>query len=174
MDARELDVLHDRRNEDVLAVGKRIGLALHRVAEEAVEVERTVGRDANRLVDVLAEHDLVEDDLHAAAAENERRADDERIAELRRALERAVDVARHHRLGHRDAELVHRRMEEIAVFRVVDRVDGSAEDLAAGLLELARDVERRLPAELDDDAHRLLGLVDLKDVFDRHRPRGCS
>ena len=169
VDARELDMLHDRRNEDVIAVGKRIGLALHRVAEEAVEVERTVGRDANRLVDVFTEHDLVEDDLHAAAAENERRTDDERIAELRRALERAVDVARHHRLGHRDAELVHRRMEEIAVFRVVDRVDGSAEDLAAGLLELARDVERRLPAELDDDAHGLLGLVDLEYVFDRNR-----
>ena len=128
-----------------------------------------VGRDANRLVDVLAEHDLVEDDLHAAAAKNERRADDERIAELRRALESAVDVARHHRLGHRDAELVHRRVEEIAVLCVVDRVDGCAEDLAAGLLELARDVERRLPAELHDDAHGLFGLVDLEHVFDRHR-----
>ena len=58
-------------------------------------------------------------------------------------------------------------MEEIAVLRVVDRVDGRAEDPAAGLLESARDVERGLPAELDDHAHRLLGLVDLQHVLDR-------
>ena len=139
------------------------------MAEEAVEIKRTVGRNADCLGDVFAKHYLVVDDFHSATAENERRTDDERITELLSALYRAVDVAGHHRLGHGNAELVHDGVEKVAVFRVVDRIDRGAENLAAGLLKTAGDVERSLTAELDDNPGRLFVLVDLQNVLDRDR-----
>ena len=58
-------------------------------------------------------------------------------------------------------------MEKVAVLRRIDGVHRRAEDPAARVLKSARNVERGLPAELHDDAERLLGLVDLKDVLDR-------
>ena len=135
--------------------------------QEAVEVERAVGRDADGHRDVFAEHLLVVDDLHPAAAEDEARADHERVADLVGGLERLREVRRHARLGHRDAELVHDGVELVAVLGRLDGVDGRAEHVAAGVLEAAREVERGLAAELDDDAQRLLGLVDLQHVLER-------
>ena len=167
MHARQLDVLHHGGDEDVFAVAERVGLALERVVQEAVEVERAVGRDADGHRDVFAEHLLVVDDLHPAAAEDEARTDHERVADLAGGLERLREVRRHARLGHRDAELVHDGVELVAVLGRLDGVDGRAEHVAAGVLEAAREVERGLAAELDDDAQRLLGLVDLQHVLER-------
>ena len=85
------------------------------------------------------------------------------------AFDRAFEVARHHRLGHGDSELVHDGVEKIAIFRVVDRIYGRAENPATGFLQAARDVERGLAAELHDDALGLLRLVDLQHVLERDR-----
>ena len=60
-------------------------------------------------------------------------------------------------------------MKEFAVFGVVNGIDGGSEDAATSLLQPARDVQWRLPAELHDYAFRLLALVYLEHVFDRHR-----
>ena len=52
VDAGVLDVLHDRRDEDVLAVGEGVGLGLDGVLQEAVDEDGPVGRDADRRGDV--------------------------------------------------------------------------------------------------------------------------
>ena len=47
-------------------------------------------------------------------------------------------------------------------------IDRRSENSATGLLKSARNVERRLTAELNDDAHRFFGLVYLENVLDGH------
>ena len=59
--------------------------------------------------------------------------------------------------------------EASAVLGGVDRVRRRAEDRHAGRLEREREPQRRLSAELDDHALRLLGLDDVQDVLERER-----
>ncbi len=75
------------------------------------------------------------------------------------------DAAR--RLG--DSELPGQRLEAPTIFGQVDRVGRGAEDRDPGLLEAARQLERRLPAELHHHADRLLDVHDLEHVLERER-----
>jgi hypothetical protein len=73
--------------------------------------------------------------------------------------------------GLEQTELVDERGEPLAVLRQIDRVGRGAEDRDACVLERLREVERGLPAELDDHAHE--GAVPLLDVEDlEHVLRG--
>ncbi len=60
-------------------------------------------------------------------------------------------------------------LEALAVLGAVDRVGRRADDRHAGRLEVARELERRLPAELHDHAHGLLALRR-----SRARPRASA
>ena len=82
MDAGFLDVLHDPADEHVLAVGERVDVDLDGVGEVRVDQHRRLARHHHRLGDVAVELRRVVDDLHGAAAEHVRRADDHREADL--------------------------------------------------------------------------------------------
>ena len=87
---------------------------------------------AHGLRHVFAEHVLVVDDFHAAAAKHEARANHHRVAtDLLDASEGFVDVRGHAAFRHRDAELVHHLAEQVAVFGDVDGVDAGTENLHA-------------------------------------------
>ena len=89
---------------------------------------------ADSLGNVFAEHVLVVDDFHAAAAENETRADHHRVAtDLLDASEGFVDVRGHAAFRHRDAEVIHHLAEQVAVFGDIDRIDAGAENLFLGV-----------------------------------------
>ena len=125
---------------------------------------------AHGLGNVFAEHVFVVDDFHAAAAENEARANHHRVAtDLLDASEGFVDVRGHAAFRHRDAELVHHLAEQVAVFGDVDGVDARTENLDAFVGEGAGDVQRGLATELHDDASRLFLVVNLEHVFEAHR-----
>ena len=68
-----------------------------------------------------------------------------------------------------DAEPPQQRAEAAAVLGQVDRVDRGAEQREAGLLEGARQLQRRLAAELDDHALGPLLLADREHVLRRQR-----
>ena len=150
-------VFHHGRDVNVFAIAQSVGFAFQSVVEEAVDEERTIRGHAHGLRHVFAEHVLVVDDFHAAAAKHEARADHHRVAaDLLDASEGFVDVRGHAAFRHRDAELVHHLAEQIAVFGDVDGVDARTENLDAFVGESAGDVQRGLTTELHDDASRLL------------------
>ena len=115
----------------------------------------------------------VEHDLHRAPAEHVRRPDQHREAESlgdrARRLGRGRDAAR--RL--RDAEVLAQLLEALAVFGEVDRVGAGAEHGDAGRFERARELQRRLPAERDDDARQPAASLDAPGAggTPRARPR---
>ena len=157
MDTGKFHVFHHGRDVNVFATAQSVGFAFQSVVEEAVDKERTVRGHAHGLRHVFAEHVLVVDDFHAAAAKHEARADHHRVAtDLLDASEGFVDVRGHAAFRHRDAELVHHLAEQVAVFGDIDGVDARTENLDAFVAQSAGNVQRSLATELHDHASRLL------------------
>ena len=157
VDTGKFHVFHHGRDVNVFTVGEGVGFAFESVVEEAVDEERTIRGHADGLRHVFAEHVLVVDDFHAAAAMHEARADHHRIAtDLLDASEGFVDVRGHAAFRHRDAELVHHLAEQVAVFGDVDGVDARTENLHAFVAQGAGNVQRGLSTELHNHASRLL------------------
>lgn len=70
MDARLLNVLHDRAHEEFVAVVQRVNVDLDGCVQEAVDEERAAGEEQLGVVarEVFAKRRLVVDNRHAASA----------------------------------------------------------------------------------------------------------
>ena len=164
VDAGLLDVLHDRRHVGVVPVAERVDVDLDRALEEAVDQDALLGpsRRRDRLVVVA--------DLHVPPAEHVGRPHEHRVADrlgdLDRLRRRPAAIAQD---GNGDVELVAERGKALAVLGEVDRVERRAEDPPAFCLDLARELERGLAPELDDDAVGQLAGADLEHLLDAER-----
>jgi hypothetical protein len=95
VDAGLLDVLHHAGQVEVGAVVERVDVDLDGVLEEAVDQHRRLRPDVGRAGDVVDQHVVAVDDLHAAAAEHVRGAHQHRVADpLGDRLGSSYDVAR--------------------------------------------------------------------------------
>ena len=168
VDTGALDMLHDARDDDIDAIGDAIDLDF-RALHVAVDENRVVRRDLDGAAHVVAQLRLVVDDLHRAAAEDVRRADHDRVADLGGTRDGIVEVRDADALRARDLRLREDFIEALAVLCAVDVVDRRAEDLDAGLLQGCGEVDGRLAAELDDDALWILFIDDVEHIFRRQR-----
>ena len=99
-------------------------------------------------------------DAHRAAAEDVRGPDEHRVADPLGDLDRLVGRRRDPPLRRAQPVREQQAGEALAVLGEIDRVERRAEDPVAGILDRARELERRLAAELDHDAVGLLPLAD--------------
>ena len=135
MYARLLDVLHDRADVDVDAVGDGVHVDLDGVLEEIVHQDRVLRGKLHRRRDVVPQAVLVVDDRHGAAAQHVAGAHEHRVAD-------PAGDAYGLLLGEGDAvfrlqqaELPHHLREALPVLGPVDRIGRGAEYLHAVLLE---------------------------------------
>ena len=180
MDAGLLDVLHDAADDDVRAVGDDVDVDLDGVGQELVDEDGRVllagaRRQAlaarglhGRVHEVLEARRLV-DDLHGAAAEHVRGAHHDRVADALGDLARLGEALGRAPGGRAQVELLEQLAEALAVLGAVDGVGARAEELDARVLQRHGQAQRRLPAELDDDALGLLDVEDLEHVLARER-----
>ena len=188
------DMLHDAGDVDVGAVRQAVDVDFDGVGEIAVEQERVLAEQGvdlaglvvrialldvfrhqlgDRVEQIGLQHAFRMDDLHGAAAENVGRAHDQREADLggdeARLLDRIGDAV----VRLVEVELHEKLLETVAIFGKVDRIRRRAEDRDAVLFEGFRELQRRLAAELDDDADQLavflFRLQDLDHVFSGQR-----
>ena len=186
MDAGLLDVLHDAADEHVLAVGQRIDVDLDRVRQVAVEEQRVLAEERvdlpglvvrvarldlarhqlrQRAEQVVAELRLLADDLHRPAAEHVGGPHHQREAEVADHQPRLLDRIGDAVLRLLQAELSDQLLEAVAVLGEVDHVRRGAEDRHLRVLQRRGELQRRLAAELDDDAvERALRLLDADDL----------
>ena len=144
VDTGKFHVFHHGRDVNVFAIAQSVGFAFQSVVEEAVDEERAIRGHTDSLGNVFAEHVLIVDDFHAAAAKHEARTDHHRVAtDLLDASEGFVDAGGHAAFRHRDAELVHHLAEQVAVFGDIDGVDARTENLDAFVAQGAGDVQRK-------------------------------
>ncbi len=81
VNARFLDVLHDRAHDRDLAVGDAIDIHLDRVLEKTIDQDRALRADLDRAPHVAAQIFRVIDQLHRAPAQNKRRPNEHRITD---------------------------------------------------------------------------------------------
>src|SRR3989442_823030 len=122
-----------------------------------------------RLACVIAEVLVVVDDLRSAAGKLVRRAPEHRIAERRRDTLGLVERACGRAGRLHQPQFVEESREALAVLGTVDGIGRGAQDRDARLLERDRQLQRRLAAELHDDAERPLLLDDVQHVLERER-----
>src|SRR5437667_2604325 len=115
------------------------------------------------------------DDLHPAAAEDVRRPDENRIADPGGDLSDFFEAVPRGGLRLSDTKALHQGGELSAVLGEVNRSRGGAENPGPRTPtrqrpgERDREIDRRLAAELHDDAIRLLLLDDVQDVLEQER-----
>ncbi len=159
------DVFHDAGDEDVVTIGQGVGVDFDGRRQVLVDQDRAVAGHLDGFTDVARQLFVVADDLHGAATQHVGRADDDRITDLVRRLEgffrgtgNGVD-----RLG--QVDVAQQVLEALTVFGQVDSVGRGAEDRNAFVLERLGQLQRRLAAELHDDAgKRALGLFDMDQL----------
>ena len=165
MDARFLDMLHHARDPHLGAVAQGIDIAFDRIAQILVDQDGAVPADVDGGGNVAVELRFAVDDLHRAAAEHVGRAQQHRVADPggdRRSLVAAAGDAV---VGLLELQLADQLGKALAVFGKVNRVGRGAEDRDPGILQRLRELERGLPAELDDHAEQFaLRLLDAQDL----------
>ena len=150
MHTRLLDVLHDRADVGLEPVGDRVDVDLERALDEAVDQHRAL--DRAEIVRGVA-------DAHRAPTEHVRGTDQDRKADPLGDRARLRGRARDPPLRTPDAEPVEKSAEALAILGQVDGVERRPDDRVARGFEPARELQRRLAAELDRDAVGLLPLA---------------
>ena len=126
MDAGQLDVLHDRRDEGVRAVGNGVGLGFDGVFQELVDQDGALRGDIHGRGHIAPEHLLVVNHFHAPAAQDIGRPDHQGIADPPGHLQGLVQGCWPCPIPAGDAELSHHLPEAVPVFGQVDGIRGGA------------------------------------------------
>ena len=155
MDAGPLDVLEEARDQHPLAVRDRVDVDLDAL-EVAVDPDRPIGIDDRRRGELPDEVLGRVAEVDREAADDERRPDDDRVADPLGERQRLLDAVGHPALRLGDAEAVEQRREARPILRLVDRLEVAAEERHAAGREWRREVERRLAAVRDDRGERRL------------------
>ena len=155
-----LHVLHDRADQNVATVGDCVDVDLDRVLDEAIYQ----GRRADM---PIAQSCLVVTDPHRTTTEHVGRAHEDGIADPIGDLDRLL-----HAIGNRPIRRLETRLsKQLAkaqtILGEVDALERRAQDRHALLQESLGETQRRLAAELHDDANRLLARDHLEHILDR-------
>ena len=164
MDAGALDMLHDARDDNRHAVAYTVNFDF-RALHIAIDEHGMIGRDLDRTVQVVAQLLFLVDDLHRPAAEDIGRSHHDGIADGSGAFDSRFHIGDADSLGARNVRLAQHFFEALSILRTIDVVYGSSKDMHARLLERCSEIDGRLPAELHDDAFRLLLVDDVQNVF---------
>ncbi len=123
----------------------------------------------HRRLHEFSQHGVVIDDLHGPSAQDIRRAHNHRISNGIGHYQGFIDsqgdaVPRLFKL-----QLLEHLLEPLAIFGQVDGIRRGPKDGGAGLLQRNCEIERGLPAELNDHPERLLRLENVQDILARER-----
>ncbi len=152
MNAGLFDVLHDAGDHNVFAIAQRVDIDLGRRFEKVIDQHRPVLRVLDRLAHVLLDRCIVVADHHGASAEHIRRPHQHGILNLLRIGHGFFNAGGGRARRLRDIEFLQQLAESFAVFRQIDVLGRGTDDGHARGLQAQCEIQRRLSAELHDDA----------------------
>ncbi|RMU21617.1 hypothetical protein ALP35_05604 [Pseudomonas savastanoi pv. glycinea] len=169
MNARLLDVLHDRANHHVSPVADRIDVHLDGTVQEVVQQHRAVVGHLNCFAQVTLEFVFLINDFHRAAAQYIGGTHHQRITDLRRSTNGFVFATHSGVWRLTQVEALDHLLEALTVFGTVNGVRAGADDRHTGRFKGTCQFQRRLATVLDDHTFRLLDPDDFKHVFQGDR-----
>ena len=169
MDTGKLNMFHNAADHDLLTVAQRVHINLGGVVQEFIDQNRSLRGHGHGLAHIASQARLVIHQFHGPAAQDIGGTDQHRIGDglgnghgfLNRPG-RAVG-----RLP--EAKLFEQQLEPFAVLGPVNGIRRRAQNRHPGLFKRHGQLERRLPAELDNDAIRLFTPHDTQHIFQRQR-----
>ena len=168
-----LNVLHDAAQVQLLAVEQGVHVNLDGVLKELVNQSRLGGRNLGSVLQVAGQVSLVVDNLHAAAAQHVRGANQNRVTDLVGDALSALEGERGAVLGRNQAALLQHAGELAAVLGQVDGLGGGAQNRHARVLQGTSQLQRGLATQLHEHAHQAAGttlrLNDLEHVLKGQR-----
>ena len=164
MDAGFFDVLHDAGDQHVFAVGQAVHVDFGGVFEEAVDQHGALLREGHGFTHVLANGVFFVGDDHGASAEHVAGTHEHRVSQTAGDVAGFFDAGRGAVFWRRNLQVVEQLAEEFAVFGEIDVLGIGADDRDAEALQWQGEIERRLSAELHDDA---VGLLDIAQCLKR-------
>ena len=164
VDAGQLDVLEQARDEHERPVRDGVDVDFDAL-EVPVDADGAIRVHVRRRRELPGEVRRRVAEVDGEPADDERRPDDDRVADALGQGQGLVDAVGHPALGLRDAEAVQERREPRPLLGLVDRLEVRAEqpDPAGG--KRSGQVERRLPA-VRHDSRQQVGLVGALRVDD--------
>mmetsp|Transcript_39184 Transcript_39184/g.118391 ORF Transcript_39184/g.118391 Transcript_39184/m.118391 type:complete len:327 (-) Transcript_39184:3231-4211(-) len=156
-----LDVLGDRVVDQVPLVAHGVELDLPRPGDVLGNHNRVLLLDHRGGVQEALELRLVVDDTHGGPRQDVRGPHQDREAHRAREGERVLELHELAPFRLVDVQLVAHGRELRAIFRGINGPGGRSHDLNPALVELRREVVRRLPADRDDHPGGHLEIADL-------------
>ena len=169
MHARLFDMLHNAGDDHLRAVRDRVHIHFNGVRQKFIQQDRGRIGHAHGLVHVASEIVFAIYDLHRPAAEHIRGPHHERITDRPGRGHGLLDIARRGIGRLFEAEFMQQFLKAFPVFSQINGIRAGADDRRAGRGQLARELQRRLPAVLDDHAVWLFNMDDLQHIFQRQR-----
>ncbi len=169
VDAGLLDVLHHAHEHHVLAVGHRIDVHLVCVLDVLVDEHGRARRDRRGCGQETVELGFVIGDGHGAAAQDEARAHQHRVADLPGDVVGLVAVVGQPPAGMVDLQLAQQGAEPAAILGQVQAVGRGAPDGHAGGGQAVSQVDGRLAAELHQRPVGPLAFHDAQHVLQGER-----
>ncbi len=164
VNACPLDMLHDARDQDILAVADRVDLDFGS-RQIFIDQNRMLLRIAVDNTDVLTDIIVADRNLHALSSQYIGRTHKNRIAELVGDLDSLFRSKYRAARSSRNAGLPKDLIEPLPVFRSIYIRGGGAENRDSHLHQRLCELDGRLTAELHDSSIRMLDVYNVFHIF---------
>ena len=169
MDARLFDVLHDAGNHHILAVAQQVNIHFSGVFQKVINEHRPFLRILDRLFHVADDGIFVVSDYHGPPAEHVRWPHQHREFDGARAGDRFFHAGGDGARRLRNFQFIQQFSKTLAVFGQINGFRRGPNDGHAGGFQRQCQIQRGLPAELDNHADlsaaRCLVFVHRQHVF---------
>ena len=135
MNARLFDVLHDRSDDDMLAIGNSVDIHLDSGVEEPVEQNRRIIRHLNRIAHIAQQVFLSVDNLHRTTTQHVGRAHYQWVANIAGSSDCFINTAHSGVRGLQQIQFLNHLLEPLAIFRAIDLIRGGTNNRDTGRLE---------------------------------------
>ena len=160
-------MLHDCADYNLFAIAGQVNVNLDRCTQEVIQQHRALVGHLNRIMHVTIQLFLAIHNFHGPPTQNIGGTYNQWISNLLRRLDTFFDAA-HRAIGWLfQAQLLNQLLEALTVLCPIDGIGTGSNHRHTGLFQTLYQVQRGLPAKLNDNALRLLQLNDFDYVFER-------
>ena len=169
MNTRLFDMLHDRTDHNLLAVGDCVDIHFNGAIKEVIQQYRAVVGDFHRITQVALELVFLINNLHRPTTQHVGRTNDQRITNLVGRTNRFFFTAYGRIRRLQQIEALNHLLEALTIFRTVDGFRAGADNRHTRFFQSARELQWRLTTVLHDHTLGLLDTDDFQYIFQGNR-----